>query len=187
VDLKTMLRNNRKLLTALAVFVVTILATIFLLVSSNHKQKNKLPNLDSGRYYDAQSGQTVSNPSGKAPDTYGSASGQPIYLGISNLVDAGLTDDQLLRLKYAFNNYFTQSKKNAKEVSIDVNSIVHGPHNPNSNSPFSLNFNVTVDRSKTLKAKIEYTGLEDIRLFLYDQKTNTQIYDSTPLGTDTSD
>jgi hypothetical protein len=64
---------------------------------------------------------------------------------------------------------------------------VHGPHNPNSNSPFSLNFNVTVDRSKTLKAKIEYTGLEDIRLFLYDQKTNTQIYDSTPLGTDTSD
>jgi flagellar basal body-associated protein FliL len=180
-----MFKPNRKIIIILIAFAVIVIAAVSLL--SSHKGNNKTPNLDSGRYYDAKSGQTVSNPAGKAPDTYGTPSDQPIYLGISSFIDSGLSDDQLTRLKYAFYNYSIQNKKNIKEVSIDINSIKPGPHNPNTNAPFTINFNVTFDRKATYRAKVEYSGLEDIRLFLYDQKTNAQIYDSTPLGTDISD
>jgi hypothetical protein len=177
--------KTKSRILAIAIISVFILVVISgLLLSSSSKKGGFNPN--SGEYYDKNSGETVSNPPGKGPDTYGTASGAPIYLGVSSLLDSGLTYDQLTKVKYAFSNYFTQNKKTVHEVSVNVNSITHGPRRKFSSDPYSDLFNVTFDRKDTYKVRIEYTGLDDVRLYLYNQKTDVQVYDSGVLNGNTA-
>lgn len=174
-----MQRLNRKTIAILAIIVIVVLALVLLAFSSN---KNDSPDLDAGKYYDPNSGETVSNPPGKTPDTFGTNANGPIYLGLKGLTEAGLSEEQVGRLKYAFELYSSQNKKNIKEVSINASSITSGPHARNSNDPFSLLFDVIFDRKDSFKARIEYQRTDDLRLYLYDSRTNALAYDSGPVS-----
>jgi hypothetical protein len=140
--------------------------------------------LQPNEYFDGRSGETVSNPGGKAPDTYGNATGQPIYLGISKLLDYGVTIGQLNALKQSFFEYSKSAKANINEVSIDISSIKSLPANPNSVTPKqTLTFNVQFNRDKTYDVQLDYFGINSIRLYLKDS-AGKLIYDSKVVNWD---
>lgn len=94
------------------------------------------------------------------------------FENMNALVDNGLTEDQIKTLKLDFFIY----KTTAKSVLVDSGSVQPGPHNPNTTNPFTLNFNVLVD-GKPVQATASYSGLEDIRLYLYNSD-HQQVFDS---------
>ncbi len=136
-----MQKPNRRILSILAFAVITIILLVSILLS-RHQNKTGAPNLDSGRYYDANSGETVSNPPGKAPDTFGAVSDQPVYLGFGSLLDYGVSDSQLTSLKSAFYTYARANK--IKEVSMTAGSAKTEPRNPANNDPFIMDFSVVL-------------------------------------------
>jgi hypothetical protein len=167
--------QNRKRLLIFAGFysLLLVIALIFII---NHRS-NKNPG-DSGQYKDPLSHQTVSNPTGKKPDTVGVPPVSPLYLGIDKLLDYGLTFTQLTELKQAFYKYSRSLSQPLEEISIDVGNIT-AQHDPTvHNSPFLLLFKVKLDRKTDLQAKVLYNGVSDLRLYLTRLSDGTTVYDS---------
>ena len=71
-----------------------------------------------------------------------------------------------------------QFKSNAATVSLDTKSISPVPHDSNSSSTSdSINFNLKID-TKTYSAKIDYSSLTILRLYLYDSQNGGLVLDS---------
>lgn len=85
------------------------------------------------------------------------------FTGMDEITNHGLTADQTYNLR----NLFFAYKQRAKTVQINTGSIAQAPHNPDSNDPFVLNFNVTID-STVYSASISYTDLQNVELTLRD-------------------
>lgn len=169
------LQNRRRLLIIGSLFVVLVLIGLVLVIAGSPKTKN-IPN--GGQYVDPFSHETVSNPSGKAPDKYGTPANTPVYLGFDKLLDYGLGIDQLKSVQTAFYNYSQAQTTPIGQISIDVDHIntQHDSNNPN--SLFDITFNVQFDEKNIYQSKVEYSGLDDVRLYLMDSKTGKIIYDS---------
>jgi hypothetical protein len=176
-----MLKLNPKIRAIVAIILIAVIFVI-LIIATYNKNNSKQPSLDSGKYVDPNSGETISNPKGKGPDTYGSASNEPIYLGTTELINRGVTTDDLNKLKAAFYDYSAKNNKNIREVSINIASIQTPARDPNTTDPSIITFNVVFDRKDTYRARFQYTGLGDVRLILYNSKTNAQVYDSGTFG-----
>lgn len=95
-----------------------------------------------------------------------------VFSGTSALINSGLTVNQVSALKQAFFKY----KSSAQSIVINQSSVEPGPHNPNGIG-FTINFTVAID-SKLSKAAVSYSGLNDIRLYLYDPQNNSLVFDS---------
>lgn len=169
------LQNKRRLIVIGSFFVVLVIIGLVLVIGNSTKT-NDITN--GGQHVDPFSHETVSNPSGKAKDQYGTPSDTPVYLGFDKLLDYGLGSDQLKNVETAFYTYSQAQTTQIGQVSIDVDHIStqHDPNNPN--SLFDINFNVQFDEKNIYKAKVEYSGLDDVRLYLTDSKTGKIIYDS---------
>jgi hypothetical protein len=165
--------NKRRLFVLIGGVLLIVIILLVLLV---HPKKTQTPKTTT--YTDPYSHETVTDVAGKAPDTYGSNPATPIYLGFDKLLDHGMTFDQEGNLKTAFDNFSKTRPKPISQVSIDVDNITA----QRDNSSFFLFFNVMVDRSDVFKAKVDYTGLSTIRLYLSDSKGNL-VYDSQPVNT----
>jgi hypothetical protein len=61
-------------------------------------------------------------------------------------------------------------------VTIDDTSIDHPYRDPDSDTPYTLNFTGSVD-SQNFKATITYTGIDDVELTLFDPQTGSQLFD----------
>ena len=153
---------NRAQWSALIVGAIFVVWLIVALLSINSASKPQVDN--PGVYYDSWSHQTVSNPSGKSPDIYGSGGGGPIYLGIDSLVSHGLTSDQLASLKLAINTYSKSKNSSIKEVSFDIDHIT-SQHTP---SQFLMFFRIKFNRKDIYNAKLDYSDLSAINLDLSD-------------------
>ncbi len=66
--------GRKKLFIVLGIAFLSLI--ILLAVLPKHSTKSTKVDLDSGKYYDANSGETVSNPAGKGSDTFGTQSGE---------------------------------------------------------------------------------------------------------------
>ncbi len=166
--------NKRRLLIILGVILLLVIGVVALL--SKPPKKPSTPQITT--YTDPYSHETVTDVAGKAPDTYGSTATTPIYLGFDKLLDHGMTFDQVGNLKVAFDNFSKKQPKPIQQVSIDVDHIT-AEHDT---SGFFLFFNVMADRQYVYKAKVDYTGLSAIRLYLSDSKGNLT-YDSQTVNT----
>jgi methionine-rich copper-binding protein CopC len=98
--------------------------------------------------------------------------------GVGTLSNLGITAAQINGLTGAFSKFAPK----AKAVIIDTASVVQAPHDKNSSRDDFITFTVKIDNT-SYNAKIEYAGLADIHLYLYDQKTGGVVYDSGILGT----
>ncbi|HUC89795.1 MAG TPA: hypothetical protein VMR45_03260 [Patescibacteria group bacterium] len=176
--------SKRNLLIIIVVVVVVILGVIALVAVNKSSTTTTDVTSSKSDSYDKNSGQTVSNPAGKTPDTYGTNAAAPIYLGTSNLLDYGVSSDQEADLRYSLYQYFKTTSKNVTEISVTTNSISPVNHDPNSDSNvFTINFDFVVNKKDQYKAKLDYFDLSSIDLHIYDSKGTTQLYDS---GTVTS-
>jgi hypothetical protein len=95
------------------------------------------------------------------------------FSGTDGFLDAGLSSTQLNNLEEALFRY----KTSAHSVAVDPNSIEPGPHNPNTSTSFTLNFNVSID-SNSYKGIVVYTDLDGVDLHLINPQNNSEVYHS---------
>lgn len=124
-------------------------------------------------YKDPGSGETVLTTPNKSPENVGE---NPItFLGFAALInDYGMTFDQVKALRSEFKNYSKSLETPIKELSITVKSV-ETTINPDTADVIDK-FTVTVDRESTLNAEVEYFGIDDPSLKLYNPDDNTQVY-----------
>jgi hypothetical protein len=94
-------------------------------------------------------------------------SADPTFVNFDSLIDKGLSIDQSTALKYAFAQYNKTLPTALKTVTVDTESIRAAPrdrNNPTANSIIS--FDVELDHT-TNKARVEFSGLSDVWLYLY--------------------
>jgi len=172
--------------------IVALLAVLvmLLLIFAGSRKNNQTGNVNSTEeYYDKNSGETVSNPANRTPEKYGVIDEKPLYLGISKLLDKGVTFDQVEATKEALNRFSKSDNKNIKEFSLDIQSI--DQIIPKATDPpdtkATMYFNLTTDRTQTYKAKLEYFELTAIHLYVYDSRSNKLIYESGTLSSDSAE
>jgi hypothetical protein len=106
--------------------------------------------------------QTDVNDSAKAP--YSAA-----IIAISNsnqLLNYGMTSDQLANLQKAFYKYFGTIHQHIR--SVELTNLKKTPHDPQSASRTNtISFSVSWSGSNTYSAKVDYTGLTASRLYIY--------------------
>ncbi len=127
-------------------------------------------------YVDPGSGETVITTPNKTPENT-AGNNSVILLGSDSLInDYGMTLNQVKKLQAEFTDYSSSQKTPIKEVSITLASgeITSNPDNYGT----TLKFTITIDRSTTLTAVIDYWGIGDPNLSLYNPKNNSQIYSS---------
>ncbi len=101
----------------------------------------------------------------------------PEFISFDSLIDKGLSTDQATGIKYGFSQYNKSLTTPIKTITVDTESIRSAPrdrNNPNANSIVS--FDVNLD-DKTNKARVEFSGLSDVWLYLYDG-SGTALYES---------
>lgn len=159
--------SKKRIAVIAAGIVIGVMVTLIIFSFGRQKQPIK-------EYVDPGSGETVSN----LPNTP-EGEGGPVLLGISKLLDFGLSKDQLDGLKIAFKNFSQLSKPAYKEISITVKSIVVAPRDRESNETTErMSFDVMVDRKQAFFAKLEYFDLTAVRLYVYAKNDNRLVYDS---------
>lgn len=148
---------------------------------SNHtKQKsgNTTDFTSQPGYYDPNSHQTVSNPSGKTPEKYGATTDAPIFLGTDALLNNSLTLTEVGDYKFALYQFLKSNNIKATEASINVDTVAAAPVDPNrTTDTLTITFNVVIDRKTIYKASMDYSNLDtvDLKLSTSDGK---QVYDS---------
>ncbi len=100
------------------------------------------------------------------------------FVGFDALLNYGVTNAQLNNLEQAFFDF----KNTAQTVTIDNDSIKAVPHDPNSASMSdSINFTTKVD-SIGYNARIDYSNITELRLYLYSINGNSLIFDSKTIN-----
>jgi hypothetical protein len=89
----------------------------------------------------------------------------------SSLINAGLTSEQISDLQ----EYFFQFNHTTKTVDVISESVQLAPYNPNVDTSFSINFDVSIN-NVAYKATVTYTNLTDIQLYLYNDQTNSLVF-----------
>lgn len=184
---------SRKFLLTFAVLLV--LFGIALLLNSHHNKVAVVTDPNAGKITstrDAASGQTVTTIQGEnqtkgnpnpADDPSQSGSG-PYYLGINELLNRGLTTDQIYNMENGFSYYFGSAKLNPKQVSIAVNTIKLGQLNSGTENQIdTIDFDTVFDSTTTVYAQVQYSGLSSTRLLLFNKSSGAQIYDSGTINT----
>jgi hypothetical protein len=100
------------------------------------------------------------------------------FEGTGALINNGLTTQQVSNLEQEFFEF----KHSAQTVSINTSSVEPGPHNPNIDISFTLNFTVSID-SITYRAAATYTNLETVQLSLYNLQNNALLFNSNTIST----
>jgi len=96
------------------------------------------------------------------------------FRDINALNNYGITTDQSANLRTLFFKY----KPTARTITITARSIASGPHNPDSDDPFTLTFVGTIDGTD-YTATLTYSGTQDLELTLNDPQTGTQLFDAS--------
>ena len=158
--------NRRTLLIIGGVVVVLIIGVLFALqISRNSSNSNTANDGIDTQVTDQNSGETVSNIEGKTPETFGVLPDVPVYLGLSQFLDVGLTSEQLSNLKYAFYKYAISTNPKITQVSITQDSTVGT--SPNADGKALLTFEVMFDKNPKTTGSLVYFD-DSIELTLND-------------------
>lgn len=123
----------------------------------------------------------------KPPQAYiGNSSGTPdagkqtaaAFVGYDNLIQNGVTYDQVNALQTAFRKYQPLS---APTTVIDIGGSNLIPYAPDQSDPLyrpSIGASVVVNQKTTYKIKFYYWGTSTIELLIYDATGATQLFDS---------
>lgn len=102
--------------------------------------------------------------------------------GSSELINDGLSSEQLIALKQAFFQYFQANKQEVRGMS--VTNITKTLHDHAAGDYSSLNFDVTLDNKTAYKAKVVMINLTAIQLTLFDN-SGAKLFDSGTIDSHT--
>lgn len=172
------LANKRNLIIAgVVVLLLIVIGGLFAL----QQARNQSTNTDSAgtetQTVDKNSGETVTTFEGKTPETYGVLPDAPMYLGITQFLDVGITTEQLDNIKYALYQYAISTTPKIKQVSITENSAI--AQTPNAEGKATMTFEVVMDKQPKMKGSVVYLG-DTIELTLTDS-TGKKVFESGPV------
>lgn len=157
--------------------LIAIMAAAFLVPDKKSKTPEAVPS--DNAYVDPKSQETISDPPGKSPETFGDdATGQPILTGYWRLLDYGLTAKQLDTVQIALASHLKNLGVQKNEISLTVDSIKVSPP---SSAQTTISYETTFGRTTTYNAKISYTRITEVRVQLFDT-SGVQKYDSGNLS-----
>jgi hypothetical protein len=171
------LTQRSKILIMVSVFIafIIIISIVYMVFWSGNASNNKAPIKDQSSvnsYTDKGSGETVYNPPNQTPENYGGA--QISFLGFTDLINLGLTSDQLNSLESKFNDYSSKQSTPIKEISITTSSIKQSIDQ--NSGTITLTFIITIDRKSTLNAQVTYNGISNVSLTLFNSTANAAVY-----------
>lgn len=101
--------------------------------------------------------------------------------GSTELLNHGLSSQQLTNLKLAYFQYFQSIQQEIRGMKLsNINKVPHDRYSASTTD--TINFTTTLDSKATYSTKLEYFNLTGIRLYLYDTKSGSLIYDSKTLN-----
>ncbi|MET0779327.1 MAG: hypothetical protein ABWY71_00680, partial [Candidatus Saccharimonadales bacterium] len=103
------------------------------------------------------------------------------YAGLDGIMQYGLSGSQLSTLKFEFARFAARADmKNFKGVT--ASNIVVADHDRNSASTTdTMTFRATINDTVPFDAKIEYSGLMSVRLYLTNPQTGAAVFDSASI------
>lgn len=168
-------------------FFIIVLAAISVLViigavifSLTRQKQSQTP--QETLYTDPYSGEVISDPPGKTPETFGRDVNAPTFFGQSKLLDVGVSHFQVSDLEYGIYQFLKTENQKARQVSLVVNTIAVAPRDRFSDSTKNtVRFDIVVDRETTYKVTMDYFDIRSIQLYIADENGN-QLFDSGVLA-----
>ncbi len=163
--------------------VLIVGVSIFFLVALSygilHKKSTPPTNPgDAGEYYDPASRETVSNPAGKATESFGDNAQGPNYLGFSKILSTGISDDQLQAVEDSLATFTTQLGQKNPEISVYVDSIASVPFDRDSGANPSVTFDIRVNRKTDYSVSVEYYEITKIKLLVLGKTNKKVLYET---------
>lgn len=136
---------------------------------------------------DPVSHQTLVTQAGQSPETNGSTVSGPAYLGLSSLLQYGLTTDNIASLQLALSDY-SGFKTGVSQVSLAVDDITQQSPSANGDASgrWSIKSNLVADNKKTYGITFFY-DTSAIEVHLYDTKTGSLLYNSGVVDIDSNE
>lgn len=164
--------SKKRIIIIITIFTIfAVLIGIIFAINSGNINSAKDPSI-TNVYVDPGSGETVYSTPNKTPEKAGGSS--VVILGLSKLLDIGITSNQIIKLRTYFSNYASTQNPKITEISITVSSIKRTINN----GEVTLDFIITIDRGSTMNAKIIYNNINDLILKLYKVTDNSLVYNS---------
>lgn len=156
--------SRRKILLVIAITFALIILPLIMYLSTS---KDDTPNTEgSGQYHDPVSGETVSDPEGKAPETYGTDSPPIDFLGFHRLMDRGATMYHADAVKKAFEDYSKNRDEKIKEISLYEETIKLQPFERGAEVRV-LKFSVLINRKDRSDVELEYSNLTKAKVRIF--------------------
>lgn len=177
------LSRRRLFVIAICAIAITI---IFIAVFFSNVSKKPSDEVNLNEYFDSASGETISSPDGKTPESYGidEDSEGISYLGFSKFLELGLTTFQVEAVKIGFDLFSDKTTVPITEVSVFVNSAKQDTVSTD-RSTKKIIFETLVNRKDKYSANISYSGLKDARLLII--SNNKVVFDSGFINIDEYD
>lgn len=150
-----------------AVLILAIIITVSLLIRNN-------PNAHQESYVDPATGQTLSDPEGKTPETAGPEDQIVTLVGGEKLLEIGISYDQLNLIKLLLNDYSKQVDGRYNEISLWVDKIT-GSSLPDKDV---IEAPIIVKRHLDAHIIIESFDIDWVRVIIKDESKETTLYDS---------
>jgi hypothetical protein len=168
-----MIDHKKKITIAIIIFVlfVSIISIIYLIVSNISNQNKTKDASITNIYNDPLSGEVLYETPNKESEK---SQTSIIILGISKLLDAGLTNNQLDKLRQYYDDYSLTLEKPVTEISVDVKSIEQSIDQ--SNNRLIVGFPILINRETNLRSEVISTDINNIILNIYNN--NDKIYSS---------
>lgn len=161
------------IILSIFIFILFILFCIFYYINNKKEAVIYSDKSNSNSYIDPGSGETVNSPSGKTKEKTDTTN-TITFLGFTTLLDHGLSYKQLNKLKSYFSQYSLTQKTPINEISITIASY----NSQKTTDNRVMNFEITINRKIKLDTKVEINDIDSIILYLYDKKTQKQVYKS---------
>lgn len=105
----------------------------------------------------------------------------PTFTNENDLLNIGVTSEQLSNLEQTLEQYLSSIGKNTDQVHFT--SITRLPTNPNATTPQStVKFVVQLNAKDAYQASLDSFSLSEVRLYLYSLDGKTLLYDSQNIG-----
>lgn len=165
------MNNRTKITIAIVAFVIlSAIAITLTIIQQNSKQSSDQNT--SKTYTDPGSGETIIESNNGPTTASGEAPTTPIFLGFSQLIDKGLSVNQVELIKSSLSTYSSKQNAQFKEVSLNVSTIKR-IQPADDNAPDALEFSIKTDRTNDYFVHVEYSNISSIttKLFASDKTT----------------
>ncbi|MDB5184885.1 MAG: hypothetical protein JWN38_693 [Candidatus Saccharibacteria bacterium] len=174
------LSKGKKQLALVGMVIVFVLLLVGLTAVTAPK-KDTATGPKSTTYKDPYSGESITS-TPETPESFNGSGSSVSILGLSALVDQGVTQDQFNVVQAQVTAF--ASAHSYSEVSVDKASINNAPRDPESDSTVNTyTFTIVTNRKTKHKAQLDCSGLSMARLQIFDQSGTSEFDSGTLDGT----